>query len=72
MDFRETDPVQARQIQIEIIKLTAGERVIRLSEPDSGLAIERRLNPKEPVARQKQRLQSAFEAARARCDIAEA
>lgn len=64
--------MQARHIQIEIIKLAAGERVIRLSEPDSGLALEQRLNPKEPVARQKQRLQTAFEAARARCDLAEA
>ena len=59
-------------IQIELLKLTGGDRLLRLSDPESGLALERKLDPKEPVVRQKNRLRAAFEAALARCELAAA
>jgi hypothetical protein len=50
-------------IQIELIKLADGGRLMRLTEPESGLSLERRLNDQLPVARQKKSLLDAFEAA---------
>ena len=54
--------------QIEVLKLADGGRLLRLTEPDAGLALERRLDPKAPVVRQKNRLSDALEAAVARCE----
>ena len=56
------------KIQIDLIKLVSGERLFRLTEPQSGLTLEKKVNPKEPVVRQKERLLGVFEAALARAD----
>ncbi len=49
-----------REIELLLLKLADGGRILRLSEPQSGLCLEKRLDPRESVARQKQRWQQAF------------
>ena len=57
------------KIQIDLIKLVGGERLLRLTEPASGLSLERKLDPKQAVACQKERLLGVFEAALARAEL---
>ena len=64
--------VDRKNIQIELIKLVSGERLLRLTEPQSGLALEKKLDPQKPVASQKEKLFGVFEAALARADLAAA
>ena len=56
-------------IQIDLIKLVSGERLLRLTEPQSGLSLEQKLDAKQPVVRQKQQLLGVFEAALARAEL---
>ena len=49
------------QIEIQLVKLTDGGRLLRLSEKTSGLCLEKRLAAQEPVVRQKSRLLREFE-----------
>ena len=56
-------------IQINLVKLIGGERLLRLTDPESGLALEKKLDPKQPVVRQKERLLGVFEAALAKAGI---
>ena len=60
--------VDRSKIQIDLIKLVSGDRILRLSEPQSGLALEKKLDAKQPVVRQKERLLGMFEAALARAE----
>ena len=64
--------VDRDHIQIDLIKLLGGERLLRLTEPRSGLALEKKLDPKQSVARQKQRLLGVFEAALTKAELAAA
>ena len=64
--------VSRGQIQIDLIKLISGERLLRLTEPLSGLALEKKLDPMQPVVRQRERLFSVFEAALARAELSAA
>jgi hypothetical protein len=57
------------KIQLELIKLKGGERLLRLTEPQSGLSLERKLNPERPVTNQKKQLLSVFEAALAQAEL---
>ena len=57
------------KIQIELIKLAGGERLMRLTEPASGLTLERKLDPQPAVVRQKERLLDVLEAALARAEL---
>jgi len=50
-------------MQIELIKLAGGVRLLRFADPTSGLAVERRLDPKLPVSAQKEALAKVFQAA---------
>ncbi len=50
-------------IQMELIKLEGGDRLLRLSDLLSGLALEKKIDPNQPVARQKERLLGVFNAA---------
>jgi hypothetical protein len=61
--------IDREKIQMELIKLKGGERLLRLTEAQSGLSLERKLNPERPVADQKKRLLSVFEAAPARPEL---
>ena len=51
------------QIQFDLVKLLNGERILRLTDPQSGLSLEKKLNPTDAVVRQKQRLLQVFNAA---------
>lgn len=60
------------RIEVELIKLVGGERLLRLTEPRSGLSLEKKLDPNQPVVRQKSQLLSVFEAALARAQFTSA
>jgi hypothetical protein len=60
------------KIQVHLIKLVSGERLLRLTDLPSGLALEKKLDPRQPVVRQKKHLFSVFEAALARAELAAA
>lgn len=64
--------VDRNKIQIDLIKLVGGGRLLRLTEPQSGLALEKKLDPQKPVASQKAKLFGIFEAALARAELAAA
>lgn len=51
------------EIQIDLIKLADGSRLLRLTEPKSGLTLERKLSANGAVHEQKEALLSVFEAA---------
>jgi hypothetical protein len=55
--------VDRYRIQFDLIKLLNGERLLRLTEPQSGLSLEKKLATADPVARQKEKLLALFEAA---------
>ena len=57
------------RIQFDLIKLVSGERLLRLTEPDSGLSLEKKLDPAEAVVRQKERLLRVFEGALAQAEL---
>ena len=61
--------IDREKIQMELVKLKGGQRLLRLTEPKSGLSLERKLNPEQPVADQKKQLLSVFEAALARAEL---
>ena len=61
--------VDRNKIQIELIKLSNGERLLRLTESQSGLSLEKKLLVEQSVARQKERLLGAFEAALAQAEL---
>ncbi len=56
-------------IQIDLIKLTDGVRLLRLTEPRSGLSLEKKLLAKEPLIRQKKQLLEVFDAALAQAEL---
>jgi hypothetical protein len=73
MDFEENEfMVDRDEIQFDLIKLAGGGRILRLTEPQSGLALEKKLAPADAVVRQKEKLLRAFEAALARVELAAA
>lgn len=64
--------IEREKIEIELIKLESGERLLRLTEPRSGLSLERKLNPDLPITDQKTHLLSVFDAALARAELSPA
>ena len=64
--------IDLNKIQFDLIKLGSGERILRLTEPQSGLSLEKKLAPTDAVVRQKKKLLQAFEAALARVELATA
>ena len=61
--------VNPGDIQIELVKLPDGERLLRLAEPLSGLALERKLDANRSVHDQKQHLLDVFAAALKRAQL---
>jgi hypothetical protein len=49
-------------VEMLLLKLADGARVLRLNEPESGLCLEKRLDPQQSVARQKERWMQVFQA----------
>jgi hypothetical protein len=58
------------RIEFELVKLAGGGRLLRLTEPLSGLALEKKLDPADPLIRQKKKLLRVFEAALSRAEMA--
>lgn len=52
----------SKQIEVDLIKLTDGVRLLRLTERVSGLSLEKKLDARQSVVRQKQRLIALFNA----------
>lgn len=48
------------EIEMLLLKLADGGRVIRFSEPQSGLCLEKRIEPSQSVAQQKERWRQVF------------
>ena len=69
MVLQNLDPMQTDTIQITLLRLKDGSRLLRLSEPETGLALERALNPNRPVLRQKQQLKALFESMIQRAEV---
>jgi hypothetical protein len=61
--------VNRADIQIELVKLPGGERLLRLAEPVSGLALERKLDATQSVHHQKEQLLDVFESALKRAQL---
>ena len=49
-------------IHIQLITLTTGGQLLRLEDPETGLSVERKLDPERPLLGQKARLARLFEA----------
>ena len=50
------------EIQIQLITLATGDRLLRLEDPESGLTVERKLHPGKPLVSQKVKLMALFRA----------
>jgi len=63
----------AIKIQFDLIKYAERpSAILRLTEPQSGLALEKKLAPADAVVRQKEKLLGAFQAALARVELSAA
>ena len=60
--------IDRTKIQFDLIKLTSGERLLRLTVPQSGLSLEKKLDSQRSVVRQQEQLLGVFEAALARSE----
>ena len=72
MKIHETKTVMSPKrgdIEIELIKLVGGVRLVRFTEPKSGLALERKLDPNRPVNDQKKALAKVFQAALTQAEL---
>lgn len=61
--------IDRAKIRFDLIKLADGVRILRLSEPQSGIALEKKLAATEAIVGQKEELLRAFEAALARIHL---
>jgi hypothetical protein len=57
------------KIEIELIKLASGVRLLRFTEPKSGLTLERKLDANRPVTEQKDALAKVFQAALVQAEL---
>ena len=51
-----------QRIEVDLVKLADGARLLRLTESRTGLSLEKRLDAGRPVVRQKQQLLTLFKA----------
>jgi hypothetical protein len=58
-----------KKIQVDLIKLVDGARLLRLTYSPLDLVLEKKLDSKQAVASQKKRLFSVFEAALAQAEL---
>ena len=56
LNFMQTD-----NIEITLLRLKDGRRLLRLTVSETGLALEQVLNPNRPLLRQKQTLRALFD-----------
>lgn len=62
--------LDAENVQIELIKLADGVRLLRFTDRRSGLSVERKVDPSHAVNEQKKQLGEVFQAAVARAQLA--
>jgi len=60
----------AQKMEIELVKLADGARLLRFTDFRSGVSVERKLDAGRSVDKQKQQLAEVFEAAVARAQLA--
>jgi len=60
----------AENVQVDLIKLADGARLLRFTDWSSGLSVERKLDAARSVSEQKKQLGEVFEAAVARAQSA--
>lgn len=60
----------SHKVQVDLIKLADGARLLRFTDAKSGVSVERQLDADRPVAEQKRRLGEVFQAAVARAQLA--
>ena len=58
--------MNSEAIQIHLLKLKDGTRLLRMTETASGLSLEKEIDPNRPVLPQKKLLLALFEAALSR------
>jgi hypothetical protein len=56
-----------RQIEVQLVKLAGGKRLLRVTDQGSGLSLEKKLDPNTPLMRQMQQTQALFESLQSRC-----
>lgn len=61
--------VDDAKIEMDMIKLVDGARLLRLTDAKSGLALERKLDPSRPVHEQRTELGDIFQVAVARAQL---
>lgn len=57
-------------LQVDLIKLADGARLLRFTDAQSGVSVERKLDAARSVAEQKRQLAEVFQAAVARAKLA--
>ena len=62
--------LDTENVQIDLIKLADGARLLRFTDRSSGLSVERKLDAARSVSEQKKQLREVFEAAVARAQLA--
>ncbi len=60
----------AQKVQIELVKLADGTRLLRFTDDKSGVSVERKLDGGRSVDQQKKQLAEVFKAAVARAQLA--
>jgi len=58
-----------KRVQFDLVKLLNGERILRLTDPHTGICLEKKLKPAEAVVRQEDHFHQVFEAALARAEM---
>jgi hypothetical protein len=69
MVFANFNHMKAETIQITLLRLKDGTRLLRLTESETGLALERALNPNLPLLKQKQTLSALFDSMLQRAEL---
>ena len=61
--------IDRKKIEMDLIKLAGGGRLLRLTDSQSGLSLEKKIDPNQPVVRQKHQMLGVFEVALARAEL---
>jgi hypothetical protein len=61
--------MKTNNIQTTLLRLKEGTRLLRLTKSETGLALERALNPNRPLLRQKQALRALFDSMLQRAEL---
>ncbi|HKP04347.1 MAG TPA: hypothetical protein VJU77_13425 [Chthoniobacterales bacterium] len=62
--------LEENNVEVELVKLADGARLLRFTDAISGLSVERKLDAGRSVEKQKRQLRDVFEAAVKRAQLA--